>query len=268
MTLPEKGQDEKMKANDSEQSQAEEEVAYVTVDEEQTEEEAAHVEVNEEQTEQDEELPMYEINEANWTVRPLDAGNAQVVLLTIDDAPDEYAVEMAETLQQLEVGAIFFVNGHFIENEEGKAKVQKIHEMGFEIGNHTMTHPNMGKLAADEQQLEIIRVNELVEEAIGERPRFFRAPFGLNTEISKQVIEEEDMLAMNWTYGYDWEKDYQDAAALSEIMVHSPYLTEGANLLMHDRKWTAEALREIVDGLKEQGYEFIDPKQIIHHKSQ
>ncbi|MFE4239108.1 hypothetical protein [Peribacillus butanolivorans] len=51
---------------------------------------------------------------------------------------------------------------------------------------------------------------------------------------------------MNWTYGYDWEKEYQDKKSLTEIMLNSPYLSNGASLLMHDRKWTREAIEDIV----------------------
>ncbi|SIC65311.1 Uncharacterised protein [Mycobacteroides abscessus subsp. abscessus] len=67
---------------------------------------------------------------------------------------------------------------------------------------------------------------------------------------------------MNWTYGYDWEKDYQNKEALTDIMVNSPYLTDGANLLMHDRDWTNAALEGIVKGLQAKGYEIADPDRI------
>lgn len=70
--------------------------------------------------EQDSE-PLYEINSNSWTVEPIEGtdANEKVVLLTIDDAPDAYGLEMAQTLEELDVPAIFFVNGHFIEDEEG-----------------------------------------------------------------------------------------------------------------------------------------------------
>ena len=58
------------------------------------------------------------------------------------------------------------------------------------------------------------------------------------------------------------KKQYMDAANLTDIMVNTEYLTDGANLLMHDRKWTAEALRGIVEGLRAKEYNFIDPKTI------
>ncbi|MCM2674866.1 polysaccharide deacetylase family protein [Alkalicoccobacillus plakortidis] len=206
--------------------------------------------------------PEYEINDVIWTVDPLEDANPEVVLATFDDAPDKHAVEMAQTLKENNVQAIFFVNGHFLNTDEEKEKLKEIHNMGFPIGNHTMTHQDLKSLSEEEQYEEIVEVSDTVEEIIGERPRFFRAPFGSNTDYSKELVAEEGMTLMNWTYGYDWESEYQDADALADIMVNSEFLQNGANLLMHDRDWTNEALPTIIDGLREQGYEFVDPDLI------
>lgn len=207
--------------------------------------------------------PAYTLNEANWTLTPTEDAEEKVVLVTIDDAPDTYSLEMAETLKALEVPAIFFVNGHFIDSDEEKERLKAIHEMGFAIGNHTQTHANLSDISEEQQKEEILQVSTTIEQVIGEKPIFFRAPFGVNTDFSRQLVADEGMLLMNWTYGYDWEKQYQEAGALADIMVNTPYLTEGANLLMHDREWTAAALEDIIQGLKENGYGFVDPETIV-----
>lgn len=206
--------------------------------------------------------PLYEID-GIWRVVPIDdSANEKVVLLTIDDAPDNYAVEMAKTLHELDAPAIFFVNGHFIEREEDKAKLKEIYDLGFAIGNHTYSHPNLATIEEADQREEIVRVNDMVEEIIGERPVFFRPPFGTYTDYVMQVMEDENMVFMNWSYGYDWEADYRTKEALADIMINTELLGPGSNLLMHDREWTAAALRDIVIGLREKGYEIVDPRLI------
>ncbi|KHE72100.1 polysaccharide deacetylase family protein [Halobacillus sp. BBL2006] len=205
--------------------------------------------------------PQYQIT-GNWSFEPIADANPQVALITIDDAPDEHGVEMAKTLKEMNAPAIFFVNGHFIDSEEGAEKLKKIHEMGFPIGNHTYSHSSLPDLSKEEQKEEIVGLNDRIEEIIGERPRFFRAPFGQNTDYSKQLAAEENMLLMNWTYGYDWNKEYMDASKLADIMVNTELLNNGANLLMHDREWTSKALPDIVKGLKDKGYELLDPSLI------
>lgn len=205
----------------------------------------------------------YQINQGNWRVEPLTDGvDSKVALLTIDDAPDQHAVEMAHILKELDVPAIFFVNGHFLETEEKHENLKEIHDLGFTIGNHTYNHPNLKEITVEEQREQLVTLNDKVEQIIGERPTFFRAPFGANTDDSLTIAEEENMVVMNWTYGYDWEKQYQDRDALADIMVNTEYLNDGANLLMHDREWTKNALVDIVTGLREKGYAFVDPEAI------
>jgi peptidoglycan/xylan/chitin deacetylase (PgdA/CDA1 family) len=206
--------------------------------------------------------PQYKINANNWAIEPMNQANPKVVLLTIDDAPDKNALEMARILKKISAPAIFFVNGHFIDTPEEANVLKEIHELGFAIGNHTYSHLNLKSLSEAQQYKEIVSLNDRLEEIIGERPKFFRAPFGSITDYSRKIAEDESMVLMNWTYGYDWEKEYQSKEALADIMVNSPYLVKGANLLMHDREWTKEALEDIVKGLKNKGFTPVDPALI------
>ncbi|WP_174613114.1 polysaccharide deacetylase family protein [Virgibacillus ihumii] len=216
--------------------------------------------------------PTYKIDEDTSSVIPLQKNvDEKVVLLTIDDAPDRYALKMAKTLKEMNAGAIFFVNGHFLNTDKEKKVLRKIHSMGFAIGNHTYSHAFLPDLSKAEQKEEIIRLNNLIEKIIGEKPKFFRAPHGENTNYSRKVAADEGMIVMNWTYGYDYFKPYMDAEKLTKAMVTGkgpavdvPYslLKPGANLLMHDRKWTAKALPAIVKGLRDKGYEMVEPEQI------
>lgn len=220
--------------------------------------------------------PTYKLNEETWSIEPIDDANEDVVLITIDDAPDKHALDMAETLEKLDVNAIFFVNGHFLETDEQKETLKTIYDKGFLIGNHTYSHKNLQEITEEEQKEEIVKVSDMVEEIIGERPKFFRAPHGANTDFSKQLAKEEGMTLMNWTYGYDYFEPYMDKDKITTAMITGegpevdvPYslLKPGANLLMHDREWTAAALHDIVTGLQDKGYEMVDPRliQTIEH---
>lgn len=206
--------------------------------------------------------PQYRMNPDNFDIEPLENAPDNIVLLTIDDAPDKHALEMARILKDLNVKAIFFVNGHFLDTDEEKNILKEIHEMGFSIGNHTMTHQNLKELSEQEQHKEIVELNNLVEEIIGERPKYLRAPFGANTDYSKKIALDEKMLVMNWTYGYDFNKEYMNKDAIADIMVNTNLLHDGANLLMHDRQWTEAALHDIVTGLQGKGYSIVDPHLI------
>lgn len=209
----------------------------------------------------------YQVNPTLYSVEPInpdEATDEKLVLLTYDDAPDGNTLEIAEALAERNVSAIFFVNGMYMEDEEGFEVMQKVHEMGFEIANHTHTHATLPDNTEEDQKEEILKTSEIIEKAIGEKPRFFRAPHGMNTDYSKQLVVDEGMKLMNWSFGYDWMGEYQDAAALIDITLNAPELGNGSNILMHDRTWTAEATPAIVDGLIEQGFTIIDPKLLSH----
>ncbi|MCD7033960.1 polysaccharide deacetylase family protein [Metabacillus sp. GX 13764] len=207
--------------------------------------------------------PLYSVSPVNWTLKPLSSSiPKKTALITIDDAPDKHALEMAKTLKTLGVNAIFFVNGHFLENKEGIDALKEIHKMGFQIGNHTYHHKELKGLSEEEQKKEILDLNTKIKEIIGEKPKFFRAPFGINTDFSRKLAAQEKMTLMNWTFGYDWNKEYENKEALVDIMKNTPYLTDGSIILMHDRKWTSSALKEIVGNLRKAGYQLADPNNI------
>ncbi|AXI11136.1 polysaccharide deacetylase [Oceanobacillus zhaokaii] len=236
------------------------------------EEKKPKVEEDELKEEVEEVSAAYQVSDDSSIIPIKDEINEDVVLLTFDDAPDKYSLQIAETLKSLDASAIFFVNGHFINSPEGKEQLKKIHDMGFLIGNHTYNHPLLTTISEEKQKEEIVSLNNRIEEIIGERPKFFRAPNGVNTDYSKQVVKEEGMVLMNWTYGYDYFEPYMDKDKLTtamitgegpEVDVSYSLLKPGANLLMHDREWTAAALADIIKGLRESGYEVVDPNLIL-----
>lgn len=205
--------------------------------------------------------PKYYMAE-NYYIKPIGNADSKVVLLTIDDAPDKHAVEMAKTLKKLHAKAIFFIMGDLIDSKQGKARLKRIHDMGFPVGNHTYDHPFLSGLSEDKQRAEIVPVYKEIKQVTGEPVKFFRAPHGDNTEVSNQLAEQRGVLVMNWSYGYDWHSKYHDPKALTHIMLNPEedwMLSNGAILLMHDRPWTAKALPNIVKGLRQKGFKILDP---------
>ncbi|HJA89472.1 MAG TPA: polysaccharide deacetylase family protein [Candidatus Jeotgalibaca merdavium] len=207
----------------------------------------------------------YDINQSIFTVEPIEDASVEVALLTFDDAPqppNSYSLDIAHTVKEKDANAIFFVVGQFLEDETSQAIIKEIYDMGFEIGNHSYSHPDFHSLTYEEQKEEIVKTNDNIEAITGQRPRFIRPPYGQYDDNTLAVIEEEKMTMMNWTYGYDWEEAYMNTPALADIMVNTEFLGNGANLLMHDREWTAGAIGDIIDGLREKGYEMVDPALI------
>ncbi|WCG37430.1 polysaccharide deacetylase family protein [Aerococcus urinaeequi] len=198
--------------------------------------------------------------------------NPNVVLATVDDVPRKLpetptsSVEEAQAMADRGIYGIFFVNGMYLQGEdgeEGRQALKEIADMGHVIGNHTLTHYSLDQVP-DEKTLrhEIIGNQDIIEEVIGYRPQFFRPPHGIETPELEGILEEENMVAMNWSYGFDWDENYSDPATLADVMVNTEFLSPGANLLMHDLTWTNEAMPAILDGIQAKGYEFVDARDI------
>lgn len=198
--------------------------------------------------------------------------NPNVVLATVDDVPRKLpetptsSVEEAQAMADRGIYGIFFVNGMYLQGEdgeEGRQALKEIADMGHVIGNHTLTHYSLDQVP-DEETLrhEIIGNQDIIEEVIGYRPQFFRPPHGIEIPELEGILEEENMVSMNWSYGFDWDENYSNPAVLADVMVNTEFLSPGANLLMHDLTWTNEAMPAILDGIQSKGYEFVDARDI------
>ncbi|MFW5442629.1 polysaccharide deacetylase family protein [Aerococcus urinaeequi] len=224
--------------------------------------------------ETDNQVANYYIDPETSSVLPANEdANPNVVLATVDDVPRKLpetptsSVEEAQAMANRGIYGIFFVNGMYLQGEdgeEGRQALKEIADMGHVIGNHTLTHYSLDQVP-DEETLrhEIIGNQDIIEEVIGYRPQFFRPPHGIETPELEGILEEENMVAMNWSYGFDWDENYSDPATLADVMVNTEFLSPGANLLMHDLTWTNEAMPAILDGIQAKGYEFVDARDIV-----
>lgn len=197
---------------------------------------------------------------SNYDLKPIDAEtDERIVLLTFDDGPKDEAMvtTMLDVLDKHDAKAIFFVNGHrVVTNPE---LLIEIHERGHIIGNHTWQHLNLTEHPNDIIDEEIEKVQHIVEEIIGEKPVFFRPPFGAGNAYVREKVAEEGMLYMHWSNGsLDWEFITLDKV-LESIL---DQLRPGSNILMHELQHTVDGLDTILTTLTEEGYAFVDPRAI------
>lgn len=56
--------------------------------------------------------------------------------------------------------------------------VVEMHSLGFEIASHTVTHPDLGTVSAEEAEREIIESKDVLEQRLGSKVRWLAYPFG------------------------------------------------------------------------------------------
>ncbi|MFF2887626.1 polysaccharide deacetylase family protein [Paenibacillus sp. NPDC057967] len=206
--------------------------------------------------------PLYRMNEVYRFVAIDEATPKKAVLLTFDDGPkDETLINsLFDTLDKHGAQAIFFVNGYRVKAHPELLKL--IHERGGTIGNHSYDHINLKneETAVVEEQLS--SVQNMVKELTGETPKFFRPPFGSGGDSVKEIAKNHGMMYMTWSNGsLDWDSSARDKP---EVVIRNvmDQLHPGANILMHELPWTAEALDELLGKIEAEGYTFIDPATI------
>lgn len=139
---------------------------------------------------------------------------------------------------------------------------------GHTLGMHSYTHDYYTIYDSVEAFLEdYYQLFCLIREEVGVTPTVFRFPGGsingYNQGLYQEIIAE--MLRRGFVY-YDWNLSAEDAFhvspsaedILNNILDSSNGRTRGI-VLMHDSdqcKTTVEALPELIDGLREQGFIF------------
>lgn len=185
----------------------------------------------------------------------------KAVLLTIDDGPSIRTKEIMAVLKNHNANAIFFINGKNDKNNPGVIK--EIEEGGFSLGNHTWSHMNLKKQVNDSIiETEINKTTNLIKNSTGEYPRFFRAPYGESNPKIRKIIKDDGMLFMDWSgAAMDWDKSTSDQDVfVGNVMknVHS-----GSIILLHEHPWSLANLDALLNKLEEEGYTYVNPKNII-----
>ena len=198
------------------------------------------------------------------------SGN-KVAYLTFDDGPSKNTEKILNTLKQYGAKGTFFVNGKT--DSYSKSLYKRIVNEGHAIGNHTYSH-NYKSIYASKNGFmkDFNQLEDYLQSLVGVSPKIVRFPGGSNNTVShnyggkgvtKEIAQE---LQRNGYVYFDWNVDSTDASvskqSKSKIVQRVLNISKGKNtavILMHDsavKTTTAEALPEIIQGLKEQGFTF------------
>jgi cellulose synthase/poly-beta-1,6-N-acetylglucosamine synthase-like glycosyltransferase/peptidoglycan/xylan/chitin deacetylase (PgdA/CDA1 family) len=197
------------------------------------------------------------------TLVPRQVSVGKRVALTFDDGPDpRWTPAIAETLKQLRVPGTFFEVGEHVVEHPGV--VADLHEDGFEIGNHTFSHADLGS-AGRVRDLQISLTESAISGASGVRARFVRPPYSATPEAVDpqqerayaEIARRGYVIALANYDAEDWRKPGVD-----EIVRNAtPPGDRGGVILMHDgggdRSETVAALERLVTELRARGFKFV-----------
>ncbi|MFD9380324.1 polysaccharide deacetylase family protein [Streptomyces sp. NPDC059999] len=191
---------------------------------------------------------------------PADPSTAGAMVLTFDDGPDpRYTPGILDTLARYQVRAMFFVCGEMA--TENRDLLRRMVAEGHVIGNHTWTHPLIPQLTRPALTSEIGRTSDVVHQAVGEAPKWFRAPYGAWNRAAFEIGAELGMEPLAWTVdSLDWTEP-GTTTIVSRVLKGAG---SGVIVLNHDaggnRAQSVQALATYLPQLLSRGYRMTLPR--------
>ena len=187
----------------------------------------------------------------------VDTSGEKVLYLTFDCGYEyeNLTSKVLDVLKEKGVTATFFCTLDHIKKET--ELIARMIKEGHIVGNHSTTHPSFANISREKMAKEIEETENYLRENFGYAAKYFRFPAGEYNESALELISSLGYRSVFWSVAYDdWDtskvrgKDY----ATNKIMER---LHPGAVILLHSvSKDNAEALGEIIDKAREQGYRF------------
>ncbi|MFC2947727.1 polysaccharide deacetylase family protein [Virgibacillus sediminis] len=180
------------------------------------------------------------------------------IALTFDDGPEDiYTPQILEILKQKGVKATFFVVGE--RAQKYAEQLRQIYQEGHAIGNHTWDHPHLPELTDQQFNENIESTSAEIEEILGFKPDLFRPPFGEIEDQQVEMLNRQGYRSIMWTAD---TKDWSGVTAEEIVSRVKQDASPGVIVLQHNyhasgQFETVEALPQIIDELRAQGYEFV-----------
>jgi peptidoglycan/xylan/chitin deacetylase (PgdA/CDA1 family) len=165
------------------------------------------------------------------------------IALTFDDGPYDYTTELLDQLKDANIKATFFINGYnwwkdLETDDEKKAVIKRAMDEGHQIASHTWAH----QIPEGKENIKkaLSKLDDLVEDITGVRPKYFRAPQGHCDSDCISYIEELGYKIIQWDSDTnDW--DYKEVGREQRTEMAKEFLTkewkeerENYLILMHD----------------------------------
>jgi peptidoglycan/xylan/chitin deacetylase (PgdA/CDA1 family) len=183
------------------------------------------------------------------------------IAMTFDDGPSATLTpKLLDLLAAHHIKATFFVIGENV--AEHPEIVARAAREGHEIGNHSWSHPNFGKMSDESVRHQLQQTDDAIKNATGKHPTLLRPPYGSITAREKRWIHDE--------FGYDiilWDVDPYDWKRPGPAVVRARILKEtrpGSIVLSHDiHPGTIEAMPSTFDELEAKGFKFVTVSELI-----
>ena len=185
------------------------------------------------------------------------------VALTFDDGPNPQKTPLLlDALDKAQAPATFFVVG--ARAEAAPDLLRRMAQSGYDVENHSYTHPDMDQAEPIVVEEEMLRANVVIQALTGHMPRFFRPPGGDGGPAVLKLAAEYGLTGAFWTEDALHYEDLASPQGLVHYVVG--HLHPGSIVLMHNAPdATIAAIPTLVAALRAQGYQLVTLSQMTRN---
>lgn len=193
---------------------------------------------------------------------PIYRGNEkkQAVSLMVNVAwGTEYLPKMLDIFDQEKIKVTFFLDGSWLKKNPEIAK--ELVKRGHEIGNHAYSHPLMSQISTGRIQEEIGKTQQLIEDTLQVKSRWFAPPAGDYNQHVVDIAWEKGMHTVLWTVDtVDWKKSSTPNLMVQRV---SKRISPGSLVLMHPTDRTVVALPQIIQDIKKKDLQLVPVGELL-----
>lgn len=181
----------------------------------------------------------------------------KVLYLTFDCGYENgYTSKILDVLKKKNVNAAFFCT--LPQVKENPDLIKRMISEGHIVGNHSATHPSFAEISTEQMTEEVKKMERYLQTEFNYSEPYFRFPKGEYSDLALNQLNSLGYTCVFWSLAYaDWDlksqkgKDYAFDTVVSRL--HS-----GAVILLHSvSPDNANALSDIIDEARNQGYKFV-----------
>jgi len=187
-------------------------------------------------------------------------GRSGQIAFTFDDGPDPVSTPLfLQLLADRGIRATFFLLGFMVRRSPGLAA--EIVAAGHEIAVHGDLHRNLLLRDPVSTIADISRGRDLIADAAGVEPRWYRPPYGILTASAAIAATRLGLRPVLWTtWGWDWSARSTPESVRRTVRRH---LADRGTVLLHDADCTSApgswrstlgALPDLLDDCQERGW--------------
>jgi len=189
-----------------------------------------------------------------------------MVCLTFDDGPNPSTTnKLLDALEKNDAHATFFMVGNIVKNVKGGSDtINRIKELGCELGSHTYDHSQLTNLSSDAVKKQIEDTSNNIKDISGEPATVIRPPYGDYNDTVKSVCKEQNVPIVLWSIDtLDWKTKNADTS-YKNVM---DKVSDGDIILFHDiYEPSVEAAVKLIPALQDAGYQLVTFSEMAEAK--